>query len=257
MQCDQCVKTVSWRFFLAATALGIFIVFLVARTASQQSSGVQLLASSADSSPLTHEIWVPTRPNSGASWVPSFNSGPDAFWPPWENVTDWVGTSCKSECHGSLETIAPDRLTSTCCFSWRNSAYDWANNTGVLDSGGHRYPISPAQFERAFTPPDAAMRCLWERVATGLEAGLPVRIAVLGGSMTGEHRTPGGNTGWPTFLNHWLGTVSRARGFNISIEVFSGGQVARNHARDVCPRVSAYPLTCVSHVCLRVCSIRA
>ena len=229
---ERLVKTVSWKFFLAATALGVLTVLLV-RSTSQQPSGVELLPS-ADSP--QHVIWVPTRPTAGTSWVPSFDVGPDAFWPPWENVTVW-GSSCKSECHGTLENIEPDRLTSTCCYSWRNSAYDWANSTGVLDSGGHRYPITPAQFERAFTPPDAVMRCLWERVATGLEAGLPVRIAILGGSMTGEHRTPGGNTGWPTFLNHWLATVARARGFNITTEVVHGGQVARNHARHVCPQV--------------------
>lgn len=73
----------------------------------------------------------------------------------------------------------------------------------------HYPPLGMAELERSFSAPATPEAwCPWARVAAALDAGAPIDIAVLGGSMTLGGQCGEAVCAWPRYLAPWL---ARAR----------------------------------------------
>lgn len=140
---------------------------------------------------------------------------PDTFWPP------------ASAAGGNTSWRDPHLLVngSMLKMQWRVA--------GQVDGGGATYPISPEQFKRSFSQPDLESRCRWLRVAAALDAGTPIAIAVVGGSMTYGHES---ERPWSAFLDEWLQRVGASRGSKVTVSnLAEGGISGRQLGQMYCP----------------------
>lgn len=102
------------------------------------------------------------------------------------------------------------------------------------DMDGYPYPISAEQFRLSFTPPHIESQCRWARIAAALDSGAPVRIGVVGGSMTLGHDSA---RPWSSFIADWLARAGARRGgWRVSVvNLAIGGRSARQLGLEACP----------------------
>lgn len=99
-----------------------------------------------------------------------------------------------------------------------------------------RYPLTAAACERSFQPA-AAGACEWPRVWAALEAGAPVRVLVLGGSMTYGVACAANETlsnqpcAWPSEVDYWLHAAFSRWNLTL-VNGAHGGVAAGAFARD-------------------------
>ena len=141
-----------------------------------------------------------------------FNVSPDVFWPKGTEASGFV--------------------------KWRDESNEWNDTCGDLarDEEGHLYPLSARHFVRGFTAPNASWGCVWGHLSKAFAAKIPIRLGIIGGSMTMGHDWA---RGWPVFLTEWLtvrGWAGTVTVDNLAVPATS----ARQHADSRCGEFNGY-----------------
>jgi hypothetical protein len=191
-----------------------------AAAAAEAAAAAAAASETAAAASAAYYFWPlsdsPSPPASHAAARPLSSLGADigaAFWPP--ASLSGPPSSSPYEAGAAL---------------WRHGAWARAARGG--------YPLSAAALARGFT---GAARggwaaCAWARAAAALDAGEPLTMVVLGGSVTrgnmcgdtGEHSGPA--CAWPADVGHWLARARprwRLRVVNAARGAFDAGDWAR------------------------------